>query len=81
MLAKAHYFSSIVKLLLKLKLSTSNRKIQREVSTHMETQGVLPLNSSHVLRGERLQEMQDSPLRVEEVGLFQIASRMARKRC
>ena len=82
MLAKAHYFSSIVKLLLKLKLSTSDRKIQREVSTHMETrQGVLPLNSSHVLRGERLQEMQDSPLRVEEVGLFQIASRMARKRC
>ena len=50
----------------------------------METQGVLPLNSTdstHVLRREGLQEMQDSPFIVEEVGLFQIASRIVRKRC
>ena len=48
----------------------------------METQGVLPLNSTqHALTRGGLQEIQDSPLRVEEVGLFQIANRIIRERC
>ena len=52
----------------------------------METQGV-PFDSSRALpsktspehKREGLREIQESPLRVEEVGFFQIVSRIARK--
>ena len=41
---------------------------------------VLPSETFPVLEREGLREMQESPLRVEEVGQFAIASRIVRKR-
>ena len=53
----------------------------------METKGVpfdgsrvLPSQTFPVLKREGLREIQESPLRVEEVGQFEIASRLVRKR-
>jgi len=49
-------------------------------SVHFDSLRVLPFKTSPVLRREGLREIQDSRLRVEEVGRFQIASRIVGKR-